>query len=233
MRELDVIYCAAGNKAAHEVAREEGWRLGAQLSARAGAVPSPCFFADQNWKNPDRAFYMRKLAQYRPDWATVLDLEQPSQLAEVLDWAAEAEQHVKRGVIVIPKCDVIDLIPERYRLGFSVPTSHGKTTLPFVKFLGRDVHLLGGAPHVQMEILWRSPDAQVRSVDLNMQQKMAFERCLVWTQGDLMKNGAFRVLESSERVENDAHLHAFRLSCRNIIAAWRSFGFSVNSPLTS
>ncbi len=176
---------------------------------------------------------MRKLAQYKPQWATVLDLEQPEQLAEVLDWAAEAEQYVTAGVIVIPKCDVIDLIPERYRLGFSVPTSHGETTLPFVKFLGRDVHLLGGAPNVQMEILWRSPDAQVRSVDLNMHQKMAFERCLVWEAGDTMKNGAFRVLGRSDEVLEKPHYIAFKQSCENIIKAWRSYGFEVNSDLTS
>lgn len=96
-RELDVIYCAAGNKDAHEIARAEGWLLGAQLSARAGSIPSPCYFTDQNWKRPNRSYYMRKLAEVKPQWATVLDLERPEQLAEVLDWAAEAEQHVQQA----------------------------------------------------------------------------------------------------------------------------------------
>lgn len=233
MRELKVIYCAAGNPTMQRIAASEGWLLGAQLAKNAGAIPQNCYFADQDFKHPDRDLYMKKLRGVKPNWATVLDIDRPAQLAEVLDWAAEAEQYVKEGIIVIPKCDVISQIPERYRIGFSVPTSFGATPLPFIAFLGRDIHLLGGSPQRQMEIVWRSPDAQVRSVDLNMQQKMAFERCLVWTQGDTMKNGAFRVLERSERVEHDAHLHAFRLSCRNIIAAWRSFGFAVTSSLTS
>ena len=83
-----LIYCADGNKRLAQIAIDAGFRYGARLPARG--PHHPVFFADQDWKAPDRARYMTELAEHRPVMATVLDWEQMEQRDEVLSWAEEA-----------------------------------------------------------------------------------------------------------------------------------------------
>lgn len=141
--------------------------------------------------------------------ATVLDLETPSQLIEVLDWTEEAAQYVDR-VMLIPKAtNVISTLPRRINgkeviLGFSVPTKYGGTELPIWDFEGWPVHLLGGSPHAQIKLAGHVIDyaggrgyfarhaipgittfypGQVISIDGNMTNMMATRFCQFWVPG--------------------------------------------------
>ena len=58
----DLIYCADGNPTFAALAVAAGWRYGARLP---GTVYQPVHFADQDWRNPDRARYMAALATHR------------------------------------------------------------------------------------------------------------------------------------------------------------------------
>ena len=221
-----LVWCADGNARHSLTAAGAGWLYGARLPAR-GLAPLPLYFADQDWRRPDRARYMRELARHRPALATVLDWERPEQLPEVLSWAAEAASLVSEAVLVVPKVPggVADLPREvggrEVRLAYSVPTAYGGSGVPLWEFAGRTVHLLGGSPQRQCEV-WRylRGIADVRSLDGNMAKKMATGRCLYWTRAKT-RHGHWQPIAGE--VDSDAPDECVRRSCVNVAAAWASW----------
>lgn len=221
---MEIIYCGGGNRRFYEIATLAGFLYGSQLPE---TVYGPLHFADQDWKAPNRERYMAALAQHRPHMASVLDLEYEEQLNEVLGWCEDAARFVQ-VVMIIPKAfGIIERLPRRIagadvRLGYSVPTAFGGTSVPLWEFGGWPVHLLGGSPQAQMKLV-RYLD--VRSADGNYAQKMAVQYCQFWTPGTARyaKNRWWPTLHEAtgERVEDDAPYEAFRRSCQNIMAAWR------------
>ena len=210
-----LIYCADGNRRFAEIAVNAGFLYGARLPARG--LPFAPWFADQDWKKPNRKRYMAELATHRPTMASMLDLETPEQLAEVLSWSEEAAQYVAR-VMIIPKAHgIIDKLPHRIGaadvvLGYSVPTRYGGTEVAVWEFAGWPVHLLGGSPHAQMSL---AHYMNAVSADGNYHQLMASRYCEVW------KNGRWYELnELRGYVATDAIYTAFEMSCENIVSAW-------------
>jgi len=191
----------------------------------------PLYFADQDWRGPDRERYMAELARHRPVMATVLDWEREERLPEVLSWAEEAVQYVEQ-VLIVPK--VIGGIPRLPRrvggkqvvLAYSVPTRYAGTEVPLWEFAGWPVHLLGGSPHRQME-MWRYLNgiAEVVSVDGNMVSKMAIKRCQFWVAGTAhyARSCWWPMLREADGCwwGKDAPYEAFRRSCVNIVDAWQ------------
>jgi hypothetical protein len=212
--DLEVIFCADGNPRMAQIAIDAGLLYGARLP---GSVAFRPYFADQEWKRPNRAAYMARLAKHRPHMATVLDLERYAQLGEVLAWAEEAARYVQR-VVIIPKAHgIIAHLPTSIagrpiRLGYSVPTRYGGTPVQlheFAAWKGDGVHLLGGSPERQMHI-YRAL-GNVRSVDTNYTAKIALENNKYWA-------GGWVALES---VYINGPCEAFRRSCVNVMNAWR------------
>ena len=223
---MELIYCAAGNARFAQIAIDTGFLYGAQLP---GTTYHPIWFADQNWKKPDRAKYMAALAEHRPHMASVLDLERADQIDEVLSWAEEAAQWVN-VVMIIPKAfGIIPFLPRRIggaavRLGYSIPSKHGGTQVPVWEFDGWPVHLLGGQPHEQIRL---SHHFNTVSIDGNYANKMATRYCQFWTPGNAhyAENRYWPTLKAANdgvRVDGvDLPYEAFRRSCENIMAAWR------------
>jgi len=209
---LEIIYCADGNKRFAEIALDAGFLYGAQFPPRS--LPFRPYFADQDWKRPDRGRYMVKLAEYKPYMATVLDLERWEQLDEVLSWAEEAVQHVQ-VVVIIPKAHgIIAELPHTIggkpvRLGYSVPTRYGGTTVQLAEFADwpGGVHLLGGSPEKQLELYHMLP---VKSADANYANLKAMT-------GQYFERGNWITLAP----HRDSIYEAFRRSCRAIMNAWR------------
>ncbi len=216
----DLIFCGGKNAKFAEIAILAGFRYGAQLPCTTYA---PVYFADQNWKNPNRAAYMAALNQHRPEMASVIDWEHPEQIDEVLSWAKSAALFVD-VVMIIPKVSgSIPMLPrsidgKEVRLGYSVPTKHGGTTLHLAEFVGWPVHLLGGSPGSQMLL---AQYLDVRSVDGNMHMKMA-NRGLYWKPGKRAFSNAWVSLKETDgqRWNGDGNYEAFRRSCQNIMAKW-------------
>ena len=217
----DLIYCAAGNRRFAEIAKNAGYLLGAQLP---GTVYFPIYFADQNWKSPDKERYLQAIETHRPYMASVIDWEHPEQINEVFAWAEDIATFVS-VIMIIPKVtNETHKIPETIgskpvRLGYSVPTRHGGTQVPLWEFKRRPVHLLGGSPGQQMRI---SRYLNVKSVDGNMMQKMAVKHCGVWEPGAKpFKNKWPSIKElDGEKWGDNAPYEAFRRSCNNIMEAW-------------
>lgn len=223
----EIIYCADGNRRFAEIAIEHGYLYGAQLPNTVYFQP---WFADQNWRKPDRERYIAALKQHKPHMASVLDLENENQLPDVLGWAEEAAQWVQ-VVMIIPKVfGIIPQIPRRIggadvRLGYSVPTKFAGTEVPIWEFYGWPVHLLGGSPQAQMQLVRY---LNVASADGNYAQKMAIKYCQFWEPGTARyaSNRWWPTLQEANGGEKwndggiDAPYEAFRRSCENIMAAW-------------
>jgi len=214
-----LIYCAHGNKQMTESALATGFQYGSRLP---GTVYHPVYFADQNWKQPNRPAYMAALAKHRPTMATVVDWEKDEQLSEVLDWAEEAAQYVAH-VVIIPKVfGGITKLPRRIGqanivLGYSVPTQHGGTDVPTWEFDGWPVHLLGGQPQHQMR-LWHY--LNVQSVDGNYANRMATQYCKYWVPHT--GTGHTLYWQHLTGYGHNGIYAAFARSCENIMAAWRA-----------
>lgn len=216
----EIIYCGRGNRSLDGIAVELGISYGVRLPH---SVFFPLDFADQNFKKPDRTAYMCKLEQHRPRWATVIDIEKPTQFYEALSWAEEAAGYVREGLIIIPKLwGVIPSIPETIqgkpvRLGYSVPTKYGSTSVPVSEFAGRPVHLLGGSPVVQYRL---SDQMQVASLDCNYISMKAIAAGEYFTG---MGTPHWRPLRKdwAPRGTEDSMLLAFALSCMNLLQLWK------------
>jgi hypothetical protein len=246
--EIELIFCASGNKRFAEIAIKSGFLYGAQLPNTIYFQP---YFADQDWKEPDRDGYMDALRFHGPHMATVLDWEFPEQLPDVLGWAEEAAEHVD-VVVVIPKViGGVKQIPEkiggkRVRLGYSVPSSYGSTRVPLTEFLGRPIHILGGSPQVQMclagaswrgrKLLLEAEALNVASVDCNYHMRMATSFNQFWTPGDAQyaKNRWWPTLREADGKRwgdgssgADAPYEAFSRSCQNISKSWKRLGYKL------
>lgn len=226
----DLIYCASGNKEFAQIAIDAGFKYGAQLPPRG--IHFWPYFADQDWKNPDRARYMAELDKHRPCIASVLDWEKADQLKEVLSWAEDAAQFVEI-IMLIPKViGGIERLPRSIggkpiRLGYSVPTKFSGTPVPIWEFYGWPVHLLGGSPKAQFKL---AHYLDVKSADGNMSQLMATKHCAYFSLGRVpgARNHPWPTLKESNGgvpwgdggEKAGAPYEAFRRSCENIMKMW-------------
>jgi hypothetical protein len=111
-------------------------------------------FMDNDWKNYVHSDHVAAVAETRPKYATVRDIMTREQceaagvdfypLPQILEMAEEISEYAD-NVIIIPKYDCLDQLPDQYITGFSVPTSYGGTPMPASALKGRRVHLLGGS----------------------------------------------------------------------------------------
>lgn len=223
---IELIYCGGGNRRFYEIATSYGFLYGVQLPA---TVYGELHFADQDWKKPNLEKYAAAVAKHRPKMASVLDWEKREQLPKVLNWA-EAVAPFVEVIMIIPKViGGMSSIPcviggKPVRVGYSVPTRHGGTAVPYADFNGWSVHILGGNPHTQFRL---KHFMHVVSVDGNMFQKMATQFNAFYDPAKTTRRGFWPTLRDydSKRWGDgsknaDAPYEAFRRSCKNIMAMW-------------
>ena len=218
-----LIYCADGNPSFARVAVEAGWLYGARLP---NTVYEKVYFADQDWKSPERQAYMTALAEHHPTMATVIDWEKEDQLAEVLSWAEEAAQYVMESVLVVPKVvGGISLLPrkvngKRVVLAYSVQTSYGGSPVPLWELKGWPVHLLGGSPQEQMRVACQiGMICDVVSVDGNMAAMQA-RKGRTWQREKCNKGHWWQLRDCGDDRSKPA-LECFRRSLDAISKAWK------------
>jgi hypothetical protein len=181
--DIDAIYTLQGPDATCCMAALAGLQYGTQ-SPVSSVCPNheklggrhKVTFIDNDYFNYNHAAHVDACALYKPKYATTRDVMTRAQckeagiqyfeLAQILDWAEEVAQYAE-NVIVIPKYDCIDEIPDKFMLGYSVPTSHGGTPLAVEAFKGRRTHLLGGSWKAQLAHLAELGE-DVVSLDNNM-----------------------------------------------------------------
>lgn len=141
-------------------------------------------FIDNHYFEYEHDVHLNAVKSLRPKYCTVMDVITPYQAEEsgvknwfpfeqIIDFAEELRQYAE-NVIIIPKYDCIEKIPDYFMLGYSVPTSHGGTPLPIEAFRNRRVHLLGGSWAKQLSY-WAQLQDEVVSIDNNHIQRIARE----------------------------------------------------------
>lgn len=214
-----------------QIAMDAGWLPGGRLPGTLYHAP---YFADQDYKNPNRERYVEAIAKHRPKVATVVDWQIGIEFDEVMAWAEDVAAYVET-VIIIPKIrGTIDFIPiavggKPVRLGYSVPTSYGGTPLAYQEFARRPVHLLGGSPLKQLRL---THILNVVSADTNYHQRMAtrYNQFLAPQKVCNAKNYRWPTLrEAGIEQEHDAPYLAFELSCKNIMTMHQR-NISIESP---
>lgn len=224
-----LIYCAGGNRRYAEIALRYGFRYGAQLPDTCYYPP---YFADQDFHRPNYTGYVAALKRHRPPLASVLDWMDARRLDEIIDLRATEIARYTDEVMIIPKVvgGMVDLnrkLPTRtiggkpVRLGYSVPTSHGKTDIDPAEFGDWPVHLLGGSPHDQLRY---APRMHVVSADGNYSQKLAKLGAFfspVRIAG--MRNQWYPQLQEMglTHITTEVNHHAFTLSCINTLGLWK------------
>lgn len=133
-------------------------------------------FIDNEFKKYNHEKHVDAVKQLRPKYATVRDAMTHEQckrddieyytLNQILDFASELSEYAE-NIIVIPKAiEYIDLIPEKYVLGYSVPTKYAGTPFDISHFSGRRIHILGGSWKKQLALIYKMPN-EIVSVDNN------------------------------------------------------------------
>jgi hypothetical protein len=154
-------------------------------------------FMDNEYTDYNHEIHLACVKKFRPKYATVRDVMTEEQcikagiehfsLEQILDWAEELSQFAE-NVIVIPKYEeALESIPDKFMLGFSIPTSHGGTMLPVEMFKGRRVHLLGGSWKAQLAHLALLKE-DVVSLDNNYVMKTAQYSEIINPEGDSIGN---------------------------------------------
>lgn len=144
-------------------------------------------FVDNEWHGYVHDTHVAAVAAVKPKYATVRDLMTRTQCDEagieylpleaVFRQAEDVADAGAEHIIVIPKFDCVADIPTHIRgcpvvLGYSVPSSYGRTNLAPDKFAGRPVHLLGGSWDAQRSLCAALGD-DVVSLDNNYILKVA------------------------------------------------------------
>jgi hypothetical protein len=145
-----------------------GWQPGARYTnLRDVKHLSHVYFVDIDWKNYSFERHLNAVRQVRPTMTVARDVTEGDHIDDVLQEASILAK-VANTVIVVPKDPALTSkrrlgVPDLFRLGYSVPTRYGGTTINPQHFTG-DVHLLGGRPDVQRRL---ANIMTVRSLDGN------------------------------------------------------------------
>lgn len=214
-----LIYCDGQNERLAKAAIDQGFEYGIRFPA-SYILDKPLSFIDVDWKKPERDRYIQGVLNLKPDMASVIDITSEEIYAEALEWAKSIAHSINK-IILIPKIPIIHRIPKciyntEVILGYSVPSTYGKTDIAFEEFLDFKVHLLGGSPHVQMRLFTQYPNT-IYSIDGNYMTKMANKTGRYWVPGnnEEVTNRFWRRDLTRSRVD------LFSLSCYNVYHAWQ------------
>lgn len=149
------VLCAlvfGGNKNAPEWARKSGMAFGTRNDYHAPAWP---FMLDIHWTDYQWDTYMKLVKQYRPVMAMAADYERPSQRRELYRQIRALKAAGVLRVMVCPKFDgAVAHIPSWCVIAVSVPSQYaGFLPTDLSEYKGRRVHLLGGTPADQIDLL--------------------------------------------------------------------------------
>lgn len=210
----ELIYCAGGNRQLMQSALGAGWLLGARSDKLSYGLPIS--FVDIHYKHPDWRRHLCYVMREQPRYAVVPDLSETvvdeADVARALAQADELANYCDVPLLVPKIAAQLPLIPARYAIAYSVPSTYGGAQFGPWLLAGRRVHLLGGSPSTQRRIYrYLRGVATVTSVDGNMAQKVLgklgyWSRSNVWVKAP----------------RGTPYMDCWRLSLANIAAMWQA-----------
>lgn len=163
-----------------------------------------------HWEDPDFSELLAAARRHRPRYAVAGDYLKDEDNVDRVNERARQLRECAENIIVVPKSPGdLQHVPEWCVVGYSVPTKYGGTDIRLreYKTVDQPIHVLGGTPHRQFEvvgILWR--DA-VCSLDGNSIHKAATLGAKAW----FPKRPHWRRVDGKHAVER-----AYCLSIRNL-----------------
>jgi hypothetical protein len=166
-------------------AGEKGYLRGARLDKadryeRCGVAVD---FLDMDWNDPDPDKLIRAAKEHRPKYVVAGDYLRDEDNAERVNDRAQKLREYAENVIVVPKSPGdLSHVPEWCVVGYSVPTEYGGTDIPLREYrdITQPIHVLGGTPHRQFDIVGRLWLDSVCSVDGNSIHKAATIGAKAW-----------------------------------------------------
>jgi len=157
------------SKRALKVGLKHGWLPGARYTnLRDVRDFIKIGFLDITWNDYDFSTHLKAVKKTQPIFTVAQDIFNIQDAKLSIAQAKHLSDYCDK-VIVVPKDhkhaqELIDMIPNNFVLGYSVPTKYGKSSIPIEHFDGRPVHLLGGRPDVQLNL---ARYLNVGSIDCN------------------------------------------------------------------
>lgn len=147
---------ATHSKRVQNLAVNQGWIPSARYTnLRDVKSFTEIGFIDIDFKNYSFAKHLEAVMAFKPHLTVARDVFDLKDLDEILIEAEMLNKYAEK-VIIVPKDirfkgQIDNLIPEKFLLGYSVPTKYGGTSLDPSEFR-RPTHLLGGRPDVQRKL---------------------------------------------------------------------------------
>jgi GNAT superfamily N-acetyltransferase len=147
------ILVKGNNRQMPEVSRASGMAYGTRHIETPRDWP---LMVDIHWRDYDWQDYMDKIAEWRPVMAMVPDYEYPSQRRQLYQHIRDLKAAGVLRIMVCPKfAGAVAHIPSWCLVAVSIPSSYAGFIPEFQELVGRRVHLLGGSPKKQIEMIIR------------------------------------------------------------------------------
>lgn len=165
--EKQVVKFVCHSKKTIDIADKFGWLPGAKYTnLRDIKHCKRVGFIDIDWKNYCFEKHIDAVIKTSPLYTVAKDIIDIKEVDEIL-YQADQLSNYAENVILVPKdCklkNMLNNLPHKYLLGYSVPTKYGGTEISTSHFQ-RPVHLLGGRPDIQRKL---ANEMQVISFDCN------------------------------------------------------------------
>lgn len=164
---MEFIFVFGSNVDAVKAVRKTSWEYGVRNDHTPYKAP---YMVDFNWKKPEMwSVYVDFLVKHRPELALVPDLEDITQLDNLLEKIEVVRNIVNKVLVCVKIPDAVQLLPDYCRLAISVPTGYaGYIVNPHEIGPHREIHFLGGQPQ-QIKYLMDNVYTQhnIKSLDMN------------------------------------------------------------------
>lgn len=164
---MKYVLVRGGTKAAPIISSETNWLYGIRHDKKAYAS---VHMLDVNWEAYNWGDVCEKITRYQPVMALVPDFEDISQLGQVLTRIAQLQDLGVSEILVCPKfAEAVPLLPLSVVIAVSVPSIYAGYIPPLEQLRGRRVHLLGGNPFKQADLIRKinGVGGCVQSLDAN------------------------------------------------------------------
>jgi hypothetical protein len=219
MATVDII--TSGRVDLTEYAGKKGYLRGARLDkadryANHGVAVD---FLDMDWNDPDPDKLIRAAKDHRPKYVVAGDYLRDEDNTQRVNDRARQLRDLAENVIVVPKSPGdFQHVPEWCVVGYSVPTEYGGTDIPLREYvsLSNQIHVLGGTPHRQFDVVSQLWLENVCSIDGNSIHKAATIGAKAWHPAV----PHWRKVDADDAVER-----AYRESVDNLHAAHKARGY--------
>jgi len=216
---VDII--TSGRVDLTEYAGKKGYLRGARLDkadryANHGVAVD---FLDMDWNDPDPDKLIRAAKDHRPKYVVAGDYLRDEDNTQLVNNRARQLRDLAENVIVVPKSPGdFQHVPEWCVVGYSVPTEYGGTDIPLREYvsLPNQIHVLGGTPHRQFDVVSQLWLENVCSIDGNSIHKAATIGAKAWHPAV----PHWRKVDADDAVER-----AYRESVDNLHAAHKARGY--------